>query len=132
KVTRLSENPMCGPLKQRCTPWLIAFGVLTSSPAAGAEQIDAAAIDALVNEAIRSWEVPGVALAIVRDGRVAYLKGFGLRDADRKERMTADTTFPLASCTKAFTTTAMAMLVDEGKMDWDDPVRKHVSFFRLA
>src|SRR5262249_44158662 len=81
---------------------------------------------------IRSWEVPGVALAIVRDGRVAYLKGFGLRDADRKERMTADTTFPLASCTKAFTTTAMAMLVDEGKMDWDDPVRKHVSFFRLA
>ena len=46
--------------------------------------------------------------------------------------MTPDTIFPLASCTKAFTTTAMAMLVDEGKMSWDDPVRKHVPYFHLS
>ncbi|HZU38522.1 MAG TPA: serine hydrolase, partial [Gemmataceae bacterium] len=78
-----------------------------------------------------AWQVPGCAVAIVRDGRVIYLKGFGARERGRPEPVTPDTIFPIGSCTKAFTTTAMAMLVDEGKMAWDDPVRKHLSYFHL-
>jgi len=73
-----------------------------------------------------------VAIAIVRDGAVIYLKGHGVRSNDASEPVTPDTLFPIASCTKAFTTTAMAVLVDEGKMDWDDPVRKHLDWFRLS
>jgi CubicO group peptidase (beta-lactamase class C family) len=63
---------------------------------------------------------------------VIYLKGHGVKELDKKDPVTPDTVFPLASCTKAFTTTAMAMLVDEGKVRWDDPVRKHVEFFHLS
>jgi CubicO group peptidase (beta-lactamase class C family) len=93
---------------------------------------DTAAFDALVEEAMRTWHVPGVAIAIVRGGDVIYLKGHGVRDVASGEPVTADTVFPLASCSKAFTTAALAILVDEGKLGWDDPVRKHVSFFHLA
>jgi CubicO group peptidase (beta-lactamase class C family) len=89
-------------------------------------------IDKIVQDALKAWQVPGVAVAIVRDDRVIYLKGFGVRDSADKDAVTPDTLFPLASCTKAFTTTAMAMLVDEKKLGWDDPVRKHVPRFHLA
>ena len=94
--------------------------------------IDAAAIDAIVTQAKKAWDVPGVAVAIVRDDRVVYLKGFGVRAIDEKDPVTPDTLFPIASCTKSFTTTAMALLVSEGKLGWDDPVRKHVPMFHLA
>ena len=73
-----------------------------------------------------------MAVAVVRGDEVVYLKGFGVRELGGNDPVTPDTLFPLASCTKAFTSTAMAMLVDEGKMDWDDPVRKHVDFFHLS
>jgi CubicO group peptidase (beta-lactamase class C family) len=93
---------------------------------------DPEAIDALVRNALKAWHVPGAAVAVVRDGEVVYLKGHGVRAVGGREAVTPDTVFPLASCTKAFTTTALAMLVDEGKLAWDDPVRKHVSFFHLS
>jgi CubicO group peptidase (beta-lactamase class C family) len=97
-----------------------------------AEGPDSAAVDALVNKTLAAWHVPGVAVAIVRDGEVIYLRGHGVRDLATKAPVTPDTLFPIASCTKAFTTTALAILVDEGKLGWDDPVRKHVPYFHLA
>lgn len=96
------------------------------------QRVDPADIDAVMRDALASWHVPGAALAIVHDDRVIYLKGFGVRELGKSEPVTADTIFPLASCTKPFTSLALAMLVDEGKLRWDDPVRKHVPFFRLA
>lgn len=93
---------------------------------------NAAVIDALVENALKAWHVPGVAVAIVRNDEVVYLKGFGVKEAGKDDPVTPDTLFPIASCTKAFTTAAMAMLVDDDKMDWDDPVRQHVPSFRLA
>jgi CubicO group peptidase (beta-lactamase class C family) len=106
---------------------------LHALPVAAAEPpVDTAAVDRIVQDALRSWDVPGVAVAIVRDDEVVYLKGFGVRALGRKDPVTPDTVFPIASCTKAFTTTAMAMLVDEGKLSWDDPVRKHLDYFHLA
>jgi CubicO group peptidase (beta-lactamase class C family) len=93
---------------------------------------DASKIDDLVKDAQKAFDVPGVAVAIVKDGEVIYLKAFGVKELGKTDPVTPDTLFPLASCTKAFTTTAMAILVDEGKMAWDDPVRKHVEFFHLS
>jgi CubicO group peptidase (beta-lactamase class C family) len=89
-------------------------------------------VDAVVRGSLRAWGVPGVAVAIVRDGEVVYLKGHGVKDIRANDPVTPDTLFPIASCTKGFTTTALAMLADEGKLAWDDPVRKHVPFFRLG
>jgi CubicO group peptidase (beta-lactamase class C family) len=85
-----------------------------------------------MRDALQAWQVPGAALAIVQDDAIIYLKGFGLANVDGKEPVTADTVFAIGSCTKSFTSAALALLADEGKIAWDDPVRKHVPFFRLA
>jgi CubicO group peptidase (beta-lactamase class C family) len=111
---------------------LLCLLLLLADRSAKAADFDAKAVDAIVTDAMKSWEVPGAAIAILSDGKEVYLKGHGVRDLDGKDRVTPDTLFPLASCSKAFTTTAMAMLVDDGKMSWDDPVRKHVDFFHLG
>jgi CubicO group peptidase (beta-lactamase class C family) len=97
-----------------------------------AQSVDSEAIDTIIENALKFWHVPGVAVGIVRNDEVIYLKGHGVKELGKKDPVTPDTVFPLASCTKAFTTTAMAMLVDEGKMKWDDPVGKHVEFFHLS
>jgi CubicO group peptidase (beta-lactamase class C family) len=116
--------------------WLSALPALflLAVPAGAADppKPDPGAVDAAVREALKAWGVPGAAVAVVRDGEVVYLKGHGLREAGTDRPVTADTVFPLASCTKAFTTAVMAMLVDEGKMSWDDPVRKHLDWFHLS
>ena len=113
----------------------LACGLLLMLPvpsrAAPPDALDATAVDRIVQEALKAWDVPGVAVAIVRDDNVVYLKGHGVRELGHKDPVTPDTLFPIASCTKSFTTTAMAMLVDEGKMGWDDPVRKHLDYFHL-
>jgi CubicO group peptidase (beta-lactamase class C family) len=88
-------------------------------------------IDPVVNDALRLWNVPGAAVAIVSGDRV-YVKGYGLRDARAKDRVTADTLFALGSCSKPFTSLLLALLVDDGKLNWDDPVRRHLEYFRLA
>src|SRR5262249_26909048 len=85
----------------------------------------------LIQDSLKTWGVPGVAVAIVHKDKVIYLQGHGFRELGKKDPVTADTLFPLASCTKAFTTAALAMLVDEGKMAWDDHVRKHLPYFKL-
>lgn len=119
----------------RRTPgWFLSLlGAIVLLPARALSQdFDASALDAIVKDALKAWHVPGVAVAIVRDDQVVYLKGFGVKEADKDAPVTPDTLFPIGSCTKAFTTTALAMLVDDGKMRWDDPVRKHVPYFRLS
>jgi CubicO group peptidase (beta-lactamase class C family) len=80
----------------------------------------------------KAWEVPGVALAIVQNDKVIYSAGHGSRDLAKSMPVNEHTLFQIASTSKAFTTTAMAMLIDEGKMQWDDPVRKHLDYFRLS
>ncbi len=109
---------------------LLILGLCISR--AAAEPRPDADIDRVIRDALKAWGVPGVAVAVVRDDQIVYLKGHGLRQVDSDRPVTPDTIFPLASCTKGFTTTLMAMLVDEGKLGWDDPVRKHLPWFHLA
>jgi len=114
---------------------LLTLGVLALAPGAAwgqAPKIDAAAVDQIVTDALKAWQAPGAAVVIVQDGQVVYLKGFGVKEAGGSAAVTPDTLFAIASTSKAFTCTALAMLVMDGKLQWDDPVRKHVEFFRLA
>lgn len=109
--------------------------ILVSSATAArvsAQAIDTAALDAVMEDALKYWQTPGAAAVVVRDGKVVYLKGFGIKDTKTRQPVTPDTVFAIGSTTKAFTTAAMAMLVDEGKMQWDDSVRSHLTSFRLA
>src|SRR5688500_7879648 len=73
-------------------------------------------IDAYAREALKQWDIPGLALALVHDGKVVYLKGYGVKELGKPEAMTPDTVFPIASCTKAFTSLAVALMIQDGKM----------------
>lgn len=97
-----------------------------------AAEPEPAAVDRIVEDALKSWEVPGAALVIVQNDRIVLLKGFGRKHPDKPEPITPDTLFPIASCTKAFTSTLLAMLVDDGKLNWDDRVRDHLPGFKLS
>jgi CubicO group peptidase (beta-lactamase class C family) len=88
-------------------------------------------LDALAKEAHEAWKVPGCAVAVVKDDRVLLLKGYGVREIGKTDAVTPDTRFGIGSLTKAVTATALAKLVDGGKLTWDDHVRKHVPFFHL-
>ncbi len=85
-----------------------------------------ATFDALVEQGRLDWEVPGLAVAVVKDGRVLLAKGYGVREMGKPEKVDADTLFAAASTTKAMTAAAIGMLVDDGKLAWDDPVRNFV------
>ncbi|HEX3913333.1 MAG TPA: serine hydrolase [Steroidobacteraceae bacterium] len=88
-------------------------------------------LDRYIKSTMQEWKVPGASVAIVRDGAVVYIKGFGVRDIRTNQPVTADTLFDIGSCTKAFTSAAIAMLVDEGKMQWDGKVNAYIPFFHL-
>src|SRR5713226_2808287 len=96
------------------------------------QPVDSAALDRIMQESLQAWQAPGAAIAVVKGDEVVYLKGFGVRELGGSKPVTPETLFAIGSTTKAFTTTAMGMLVDEGKMAWDDPARKHVEFFHLS
>jgi len=103
------------------------------APSAAAKTSDAmAGFDDFAAAALRSWDVPGASLAIVRGGKVTLVKGYGQRDVKNKLAVTPDTLFAIGSCTKAFTTFILGQLVDEGTLEWDKPVSRYLPTFRLA
>lgn len=89
-------------------------------------------LDAEIEKARVAWEVPGIGLTVVRDGKVLVAKGYGVRRLGSPEKVDEHTMFDIASISKSFTAAAAATLVDEKKMAWDDPVRKHLPEFALA
>src|SRR5947209_3171028 len=112
---------------------LIAGVILAAATSMrAADPLDPTAIDALVRATLKEWDVPGAAVVIVSPDRVLYLRGHGARELGRPDSVTPDTLFPLASCSKAFTSALLAMLADDGKASWDDPVRRQLPDFHLA
>ena len=88
-------------------------------------------IDEYATKAMRDWQVPGFAIAIVKDDKVIFAKGYGVRERGKPAPVDERTLFAIASNSKAFTSAALAMLVDEGKLKWDDPVTKYLPEFQL-
>lgn len=122
------------PRRKLLPPGLISWvSVWIAVALAGAAaEPDWKRIDALAAESLSRWNAPGCAVAIVHRDRVVFSKGFGVRELGNPAPVTPRTVFAIGSTTKAFTTAAMAILVDEGKMDWDDPVSRHLPGFRLS
>jgi CubicO group peptidase (beta-lactamase class C family) len=90
-----------------------------------------AGLDALVSRVMRELQVPGIALAVVKDGQVVLAKGYGVRRAGEAAVVGEHTLFAIASNTKAFTCAALSMLVEEGRIGWDDPVSRHLPEFQM-
>lgn len=88
--------------------------------------------DTFINNIIDSWNAPGMAVAIVENGEVIFKEGFGYRNVENKLPVTPSTLFAIASVSKAFTTTAIAMLVEDGLVEWDAPVIDYLPQFRMS
>ena len=124
-------------LKRTAAAVLLAFtavaanaqaALVASPPVAAASAYD---LDADVARVLKLFDVPGVAIAIVKDGKVVAARGFGVRKLGEPAPVDGKTIFEIASNSKAFTAAALAMLVDEGKLAWDDPVTKHLPDFQM-
>ena len=115
----------------RSTAVLIA--IFAAAPAA-AQQTPTAPrdLDAYVTRTMQAFQVPGIALAIVKDGRVVVARGYGVRRLGDNAPVDAETRFGIASNTKAFTATALGLLVEEGRIEWDAPVTRYLPWFALS
>ncbi|MCW3115974.1 MAG: beta-lactamase, partial [Chitinophagaceae bacterium] len=88
-------------------------------------------VDSLVEKVLKTFEVPGIAVAIIKDGQIIHSKGYGVRSLDTKKKMDENTLFGIASNSKAFTVAALGILTDEGKLKWDDKVTDYIPAFKL-
>ena len=112
---------------------LICISILTSGLYVNKlfSQVTSQEIDAIVQNAIDNFTVAGVAVAVVKDGEIVHQKGYGLKSIESKARVNEHTNFGIASNSKAFTTAALAMLVEEGKLSWTDKVVDHIPEFKM-
>jgi CubicO group peptidase (beta-lactamase class C family) len=100
-----------------------AFSQRKSDPLAG--------LDGYITQAMKDWNVPGLGVAVVRNDSVVYLKGFGVKELGKPDPVTPNTLFAIGSNTKSFTAAATGMLVDDGRIKWDDKVTKYLPSFQL-
>lgn len=111
---------------------VIAALLPLGAASAGAQQREPyPGYDAYVNAALATWKVPGVAIAIIRNDSIVYAKGYGVREVGKRDAVTDQTLFAIGSASKAFTSASIAMLVDEGKLRWDDPAAKYLANFQM-
>ncbi len=111
---------------------LFLFPVLTLTALAQTLDQRLARIDAYAKTVMNQWKGPGMAIAVVKDDKQVFAKGYGVRDLGKPEPVDADTVFAIASNSKAFTTACLAILVDEKKIGWDDKVSKFLPEFKMS
>jgi CubicO group peptidase (beta-lactamase class C family) len=116
-------------MMKRLSSLSILILVVTASAVAQNKVED---FDKYADAARQEWKVPGMSIAVVQDGKVIMAKGYGVREVGKAAPVDADTLFGAMSTTKAMTAVTMGMLVDEGKISWDDKVIKHLPDFRVA
>jgi CubicO group peptidase (beta-lactamase class C family) len=88
-------------------------------------------LDSYIEAEMQKWHVVGMAVAVLHNGEVVHQKGYGSRDLDNPQPVDTETLFAIGSCTKAVTTMGLALLVDEGKLDWDKPIQQYLPQFKL-
>jgi CubicO group peptidase (beta-lactamase class C family) len=96
-----------------------------------AQVITSAEIDVLVEKTLKTFDVPGIAVGVVKDGKVIHAKGYGVRSLDTKQRVDENTLFGIASNSKAFTSGALGMLIDEKRLTWDTKVTDIIPEFKM-
>jgi len=95
------------------------------------QPLNSAQIDTLVEATMKAFDVPGIAVGIIKDGKIVHAKGYGVRSLNTHQKTDENTLFGIASNSKAFTAATLGILVDEGKIKWDDKVREYIPEFKL-
>lgn len=113
------------------TIFLLLCVFLSGAFAPVGAQISSKGIDSLVTDALAKFKVAGAAVAVVKDGKVIHQKGYGVTDINTKKPVNEYTNFAIASNSKAFTTAALSILEEEGKLKWTDRVKDHIPEFRM-
>ena len=118
---------------RRMTKYVLVFSILLcfACQTLTAQKISSKEIDEIVNNTVKTFNVPGVAVAVIKDGKLIHAKGYGLRSIEGKKKVDENTLFAIASNSKAFTSAALAILVDNGKLAWNDRVIKYIPEFRM-
>lgn len=115
---------------------VVASSLLACSEQSSADKQDGISLEKKIRQtaeqSLDAFNIPGLAVVAVKDGEVILAEGFGVRDIESQQPVTPTTLFGIASHTKAFTAAAMATLVEQGKVDWDDKVIEHLPSFKLA
>lgn len=119
------------PAKQQSKPAAQSKGKAATAATPQPAKDPLEGLDAFVETLRADWKVPGVGIAIVKGDQVIFAKGFGQRDVGQNLPVTPETLFAIGSCSKAFTATAVGMLVDEGKIAWDKPLRTYLPSFKM-
>jgi CubicO group peptidase (beta-lactamase class C family) len=129
-MPRVSNNIITW--KKFCSLLILIF-LFVDQPAYSQAQsnINIDDLDSYFSQALKDWNVPGMAIAIVKDNKVILAKGYGVRDIRESTKVDENTLFAIASNTKAFTSATLAILADEGKIDWDDRVQQYLPYFQL-
>ncbi|HCN12749.1 MAG TPA: serine hydrolase [Chryseobacterium sp.] len=112
-------------MKLKLSLLFVLFSLLSFS------QIEEKKIDELIQNTLKTFDVPGISVGIIKDGKTVYAKGFGVSSMNTKQKMDENTLVGIASNSKGFTATALAILVDEGKLNWDDKVTKFIPEFQM-
>jgi CubicO group peptidase (beta-lactamase class C family) len=107
---------------------LLSFGLFSQTITA---QVSTQTIDSIVQVSMDKFAVAGLAVAVVKDGKIVHQKGYGVKSVETKAPVDENTNFGIASNSKAFTATALAMLVEEGKLTWTDKVVSHIPEFKM-
>ncbi len=115
----------------RTSHWSLVLLAVAAGPPVHGQQGPLRGLDSYVNQALRDWNAPGLAVAVVRSDTVVHAAGYGVRELGRAEPVTPNTLFAVGSTTKAFTAALLGMLVDAQRLSWDDPVTRHLPGFQL-
>ena len=118
-------------MKQSLLVLFIVVGLQSPFFSINAQKITPALIDSLVMASIEMMPQAGVAVAVIENGKIVYAKGYGVASAKTKKKVDANTLFAIASNSKSFTGAALAILVEEGKLDWNDKVVDHLPEFKM-
>ena len=110
---------------------LLGILFLLSSPALHSQKTETDTLEPYIKKLMRDLEVPGMSVAIVRDGELVYSEAFGTKTIGKKDSVDVNTLFGIGSISKSITALALGLLVDEGKLRWDDKVRDHLPYFEL-
>lgn len=111
---------------------LLAIFLAMGAPALFAQDVDLNRIDTYIEGLLDDWTTPGLAVAIVKDDRVVFAKGYGVRTLGEDALVDERTLFAVASNTKAFTASVLGLLVEDGRLGWDDRVTDHLPWFAMS
>lgn len=118
-------------LIKQITLTTLALGLSTSAFSQDRDVMAEDKIDALVERALVDFNIPGIGVGIIKDGEIVLAKGYGIRDIRGTDKVDGDTLFQIASNSKAYTAATISMLVEEGKLNWDDKVTKYIPEFKM-